>query len=140
MHHSSDTAPTDVAALAQGSSFTLDALLRLGENRLALVSAGFLVLVTMIALITPWMAPYESQEQDLLLGASAPSAEHWLGTDTHGRDQFTRILYGSRISLMVGFVATAVALGIGVLWGATAGYLGGRVRSEERRVGKEGGW
>src|SRR5690625_881985 len=108
MHHSPETAPTDVAALAQGSSLTRDALRRLGQNRLALVSAGFLLLLTLIALITPWIAPYEYQEQNLLLGASAPSAQHWLGTDTLGRDQFTRILYGSRISLMVGFVATAV--------------------------------
>jgi oligopeptide transport system permease protein len=63
----------------------------------------------------------------LQLGASPPSAEHWLGTDTLGRDQLTRIMYGSRISLMVGFVATAVALTIGVLWGAIAGFMGGRI-------------
>src|SRR5690625_165521 len=111
MHHSPETAPTDVAALAQDSSLTRDALRRLGQNRPALVSAGFVLLLTLIALITPWIAPYEYQEQNLLLGASAPSAQHWLGTDTLGRDQFTRILYGSRISLMVGFVATAVELG-----------------------------
>src|SRR5690554_663922 len=134
MHHSPETAPTDVAALEQGSSLTRDALRRLGQNRLALVSAGFLLLLTLVALITPWIAPYEYQEQNLLLGASSPSAQHWLGTDTLGRDQFTRILYGSRISLMVGFVATAVALGIGVLWGATAGYLGGRVDNALMRI------
>lgn len=133
MHHAPETIPTKLN-LEPGSSLTRDALRRLGRNRLALLSAVFLLLLVVVALITPWIAPYEYQEQDLLLGASAPSAQHWLGTDTLGRDQFTRILYGSRISLMVGFVATAVALGIGVLWGATAGYLGGRVDNALMRI------
>ncbi len=104
-----------------------DAWRRLRKNHLAMVSLVFLLCLVLLALLTPWIAPYEYQEQNLLLGASPPSSDHWLGTDTLGRDQFTRILYGSRISLMVGFIATAVALLIGVLWGATAGYLGGRV-------------
>src|SRR5690606_35528415 len=59
---------------------------------------------------------------------------HWLGTDVLGRDQLTRIMYGSRVSLMVGFIATAVALIIGVLWGAVAGFLGGRVDAVMMRI------
>ncbi|MDQ2077887.1 ABC transporter permease [Marinimicrobium sp. ABcell2] len=120
--------------LEEGSSLTRDAMHRLFKNRLALVSAGFLLLLILVALLTPWIAPYAYQDQNLLLGASSPSAQHWLGTDTLGRDQLTRILYGTRVSLMVGFVATAVALGIGVLWGATAGYLGGRVDNAMMRI------
>ena len=73
------------------------------------------------------LAPYGYEQQQLALGATAPSAAHWLGTDVLGRDMLTRIMYGGRVSLLVGFVATAVALLIGVLYGAIAGYLGGRV-------------
>src|SRR5690625_4648462 len=107
---------------------------RLGQHRLALVSAGLFLLLTLNAQTPPLIETIEYQEQNLLLSASASPAQHWLATDTLGRDQFTRILYGSRISLMVGFVATAVALGIGVLWGATAGYLGGRVDNALMRI------
>lgn len=114
-------------ALESGSSLWHDAFVRLRRNRLAMISLVFLVALVLIALLTPWLAPYSYEEQDLALGASAPSAEHWLGTDTLGRDLLTRIMYGTRVSLMVGFIATAVALGIGVLWGTTAGFLGGRV-------------
>ncbi|WP_341938094.1 ABC transporter permease [Marinimicrobium sp. C2-29] len=114
-------------ALESGSSLWHDAFVRLRRNRLAMMSLVFLVALVLVALATPWLAPYSYEEQDLALGASAPSAEHWLGTDTLGRDLLTRIMYGTRVSLMVGFIATAVALGIGVLWGTTAGFLGGRV-------------
>ncbi len=94
---------------------------------MAMVGFWILVFMVLIALLTPWIAPYSYEEQNLQLGASPPSALHWLGTDTLGRDQLTRIMYGSRISLTVGFVATAVALTIGVLWGAIAGFMGGRI-------------
>jgi oligopeptide transport system permease protein len=67
------------------------------------------------------------QEQNLDLGATAPDAEHWFGTDTLGRDLFVRLLYGGRISLGVGLSATFVALTIGVIYGAIAGYVGGKV-------------
>jgi oligopeptide transport system permease protein len=93
-----------------------------------------ILFMVVIALLTPWIAPYSYEEQNLDLGASAPSAAHWLGTDTLGRDQLTRVMYGSRISLMVGFIATAVALTIGVLWGAIAGFVGGRVDAVMMRI------
>lgn len=72
--------------------------------------------------------------QDLELGAVPPSIDHLLGTDVFGRDLFTRILYGGRISLMVGFLATFVSLCIGVLWGTIAGYMGGRLDSVMMRI------
>ncbi|MEY3660287.1 MAG: hypothetical protein RLZZ169_1112, partial [Pseudomonadota bacterium] len=82
----------------------------------------------------PWLSPYGYEEQNLLLGAAPPSAVHWLGTDGFGRDLLTRILYGGRISLMVGLIATGVALCIGVTWGAVAGYFGGRIDAVLMRI------
>ena len=106
-----------------------DALGRLYKNKPAAFSAFVLCLMVLAALITPWIAPYDYEVQNLDMGATPPSAAHWLGTDIFGRDLLTQILYGGRISLAVGFVATAVALVIGVSWGAIAGYFGGRVDS-----------
>ena len=119
---------TDITMYAEkGTSLWEDAWRRLRKNRLAL--AGLLVLgaFVTIAILTPWIAPYAYDAQNLNLGATPPSAAHWLGTDVFGRDLLTQIMYGGRISLAVGFVATAVALLIGISWGAIAGYLGGRV-------------
>ena len=106
-----------------------DALRRLYKNKPATISAFLLGLMVLGALMTPLIAPYDYEVQYLDLGATPPSAAHWLGTDIFGRDLLTQILYGGRISLAVGFVATAVALVIGVSWGAIAGYFGGRIDS-----------
>jgi oligopeptide transport system permease protein len=116
-----------LARTEKGTSLTQDAIRRLKKNKMAMIGFWILLFMILIALLTPLIAPYSYEEQNLELGASAPSAEHWLGTDVLGRDQLTRIMYGSRVSLMVGFVATAVALTIGVLWGAIAGFMGGRI-------------
>jgi oligopeptide transport system permease protein len=123
-----------MAQQEEGSSLGRDAWLRLRKNKAAMLGAVLLTLLIVVALLTPWIAPYSYQQQNLLLGASPPSPEHWLGTDVLGRDQLTRIMYGSRVSLMVGFIATAVALVIGVLWGAVAGFLGGRVDAVMMRI------
>ncbi|MDB2365546.1 ABC transporter permease [Luminiphilus sp.] len=111
----------------QGSSLWHDAWLRLRKNKLAVFGGGVLLFMVVVALLTPWLAPYSYEAQNLDLGATPPSAVHWLGTDIFGRDLLTQIMYGGRISLAVGFIATAVALLIGVTWGAVAGYVGGRV-------------
>ncbi|HEY0960839.1 MAG TPA: ABC transporter permease [Pseudomonadales bacterium] len=118
---------TTVQDAPHGVSLWQDAWVRLRRNRLAMCGLVFLALIVVLCLVTPWITPYGYEEQDLRLGASPPSAEHWLGTDTFGRDLLTRILYGGRMSLAVGFIATAVALVIGVTYGAIAGYAGGRV-------------
>jgi len=117
---------TDISEAEQGTSLWQDAWLRLRKNHLALFGLGLLVVFVVLALLTPWIAPYGYEAQNLDLGATPPSAAHWLGTDIFGRDMLTQILYGGRVSLAVGFVATAVALLIGVTWGAVAGYVGGR--------------
>ena len=118
----------------KGSSLWHDAWLRLRKNKLALFGGSVLLFMIVVALLTPWIAPYSYEAQNLDLGASSPSAAHWLGTDIFGRDVLTQIMYGGRISLAVGFIATAVALLIGVTWGAVAGYVGGRVDAGMMRL------
>ncbi len=127
-------ATMDITEAEQGSSLSHDAWLRLRKNRLALFGLGILLLFIVIAIFTPWLAPYNYDTQNLDLGATPPSATHWLGTDIFGRDLMTQIMYGGRISLAVGFVATAVALVIGVTWGAIAGYVGGRIDAVMMRL------
>ncbi len=118
----------------QGSSLWHDAWLRLRKNKLAIFGGSVLLFMIVVALLTPWIAPYSYEVQNLDLGATPPSAEHWLGTDIFGRDVLTQIMYGGRISLAVGFIATAVALLIGVTWGAIAGYVGGKVDAVMMRL------
>jgi len=118
----------------QESSLSRDALIRLTTNKLSLFSLIYILLLVVIAIITPFIAPYDYAYQDLALGASAPSSDHLLGTDTLGRDLLTRMMYGSRISLMVGFLATSVALVIGVIWGTVAGFSGGKIDAIMMRI------
>ena len=118
----------------QRSSLWLDAWIKLHKNRMALFGFAVLLILCVVSLLTPWIAPYSYEEQDLMLGATPPSAAHWLGTDIFGRDMLTRIMYGGRVSLMVGFIATAVALVIGILWGSIAGFVGGRVDAVMMRI------
>ncbi len=118
----------------QESSLFKDALLRLTTNKLSLFSMIYIFILVFVALITPFIAPYDYAYQDLALGASPPSSDHLLGTDTLGRDLLTRMMYGSRISLMVGFLATSVALIIGVIWGTIAGFSGGKTDAIMMRI------
>jgi oligopeptide transport system permease protein len=118
----------------QGTSLWQDAWIKLSKNYLALFGLAIIGLLCVVSLLTPWIAPYGYEQQNLLLGATSPSAEHWLGTDIFGRDMLTRIMYGGRVSLTVGFIATAVALVIGVLWGAVAGFVGGRIDAVMMRI------
>lgn len=124
---------TDTTVI-EGSSLTKDAFRRLRKNKLAMFGLCFLCTLIILSILTPYIAPYSYETQDLYKGATPPSAEHWLGTDVLGRDQLTRVLYGSRVSLMVGFIATSVALLIGVLWGTIAGYMGGKVDAIMMRI------
>ena len=118
----------------QGNSLWSDSWHRLKANTMAMIGLGFLIILIIISILTPLIAPYGYETQNLSLSATPPSKQHWLGTDTLGRDLLTRIMYGGRISLLVGFAATAVSLVVGVLWGTTAGYIGGRVDSVMMRI------
>lgn len=98
---------------------------RFKKNRPAAVSLLLLSGLVLVVFIWPWIAPYRPDAVSQLQ-FNAPDANHWFGTDVHGRDLMTRVFYGARISLMVGVVGAGVALVIGVSWGAVAGYVGGR--------------
>ena len=120
--------------MSNSSTLWSDAIYRLTRNKAAMFGAFILLILIACAVLAPWIAPYSYSFQDLELGASPPSAAHILGTDVLGRDLLSRILYGARISLLVGFVATGVALVIGVSWGIIAGYAGGKVDSIMMRI------
>jgi len=110
----------------RGHSLWSDAWHRLRRNRLAFAGGVLLIVLAVACAGGPaFSQSYEGQNLDL--GATPPSSAHWLGTDTLGRDLLARTLYGGRISIMVGLVATFVALVIGVTYGAVAGYIGGKV-------------
>ena len=118
----------------KSQSLWSDAFDRLKKNKLAVISGVILIALIILAIFAPWIAPHSYSYQNLELGAVGPSSTYWLGTDTLGRDQFSRILYGARVSLLVGFVATAVALVIGVSWGIVAGFFGGKIDSTMMRI------
>ncbi len=115
---------------------------RFKQNRPAVLSAWFLILLLLT--IAAWPVALKFSSADFSLAHNPdqlsdaqfmpPSIQHWLGTDVHGRDLFSRILFGAQISLLVGVVGTVVSLVIGVLWGAIAGYVGGRMDSFLMRV------
>ena len=108
-------------------SFWLMVAERFRRNRFA-VGGGLLVLfLFLIALLAPVISPYDPGHIDTNILLQPPSSEHWLGTDELGRDVFSRMMYGARISLMVGFVAVGIATVIGVVIGAVSGYYGGWV-------------
>ena len=101
-------------------------LLRMAsQNKLAAFSAILILVIILMAVLAPVIAPYGEAEQDLNNRLSAPSAAHIFGTDELGRDVFTRILYGARVSLVVGIVPSVISLVVGVLFGLIAGYYGG---------------
>ena len=104
------------------------------QRKILLFSLLYTLFLIFIAIFAPLISPYEASDQNLSLGASSPSLQHLLGTDVLGRDLFSRILYGSRISLLVGFLATFVAITIGLSYGAVSGYFGGKVDSLMMRI------
>ncbi|HMJ06100.1 MAG TPA: ABC transporter permease [Chthoniobacterales bacterium] len=118
----------------QGTSLWRDAWHRLARNKLAVAGAILLLILALASFLGPLFLTQSYETQNLRLGATPPSAQHWLGTDPLGRDLFIRLLYGGRVSISVGLCATAVALTIGVVYGAIAGFLGGRVDAVMMRV------
>ncbi|GAB6271676.1 MAG: ABC transporter permease [Smithellaceae bacterium] len=95
------------------------------KNKLALTGCGIVILLFVVSLMAPVIAPYDPGAIDLKNVLAPPSGEHWFGTDQLGRDVLSRMIWGARISLKVGFVATGLAILIGMILGAVAGYYGG---------------
>jgi peptide/nickel transport system permease protein len=100
-------------------------LKRILKNKMASAGLLMIVLLCSAALLAPLLAPYSPSDQNLLSRLQPPSAHHWFGTDDLGRDLFTRILYGARISLTVGLIAVSILTFFGTLIGLVAGYFKG---------------
>ena len=96
-------------------------------NRLTIIGLVIVVLLVLVALFAPWIATYDVGATDLSIRYLAPSATHWFGTDSTGRDIFSRVVFGARISLQVGIIVVSVSAVIGTMLGAIAGYYGGWV-------------
>lgn len=111
-----------------GSTLWSDAWRRLRANRAAVAGLIVLALIIAAALLLPLLSPYDyyTLDWDHLYLTPGSGGWHWLGTDALGRDMLVRVMWGCRISLLVGVVASLVTVAIGVLWGAIAGYVGGR--------------
>ncbi len=133
-----DTAlpPSGAVEEFKGRSLWADAFRRLLRNRAAVVSAVLLVVIGLSAIFAPYLSPhpYDEVYWDRIDGPPDFAAGHYFGNDSNGRDLFARTLYGGRVSLTVGLAATIVSLLIGVIYGAAAGFIGGRIDSVMMRI------
>ena len=120
----------------RGRSLWVDAWNVLRRNRAAVVAGALILSMAVLVVAGPWLSPWDYAHTDWDNVSSGPDwdSRHYFGTDALGRDLFVRTLYGGRISLLIGVVATLVSLLIGISWGATAGYLGGRVDHVMMRI------
>ena len=123
-----------IAEPSEGSSLWRDAWIRLLANRLASISLFFFIFISIFSLIGPEMISTSYEDQNLNNTFASPGSTHLFGTDNLGRDLFARVLHGGRISLAVGFLATAVSLIIGVTYGMISGYLGGKTDALMMRI------
>ena len=117
--------PLDLNSGRQHRSLWGDALRRLAKNPGSMIGLALLIVITAFSLFAPWVTHYDPVEIVPSERLLPPSAEHWFGTDSFGRDVYTRIVYGGRISLRVGIISVALAASLGVTGGIIAGYFGG---------------
>lgn len=119
--------PEDHSADIGESDTLLDKLAQLvRQNKLAVFSALVILAIIILAVFAPVFSPYDPAAQSLRERLAAPSAEHWLGTDKLGRDILSRIIYGARVSLVIGLLPTFISMFIGTILGLFAGYYGGK--------------
>ncbi|MGI6145819.1 MAG: ABC transporter permease [Bacillota bacterium] len=130
--------PKDIAsaeAIVRPSvTYWQDAWRRLKQNKMAMVGLWTIAAILLIAIFGPMVSPYSYSDQDLASQNQGPSRAHWLGTDDLGRDMLTRLMYGARISLTVGIMASVLNLTVGVIYGGISGYYGGRVDNIMMRI------
>lgn len=100
----------------------------------AKISAGFIAAVCLAAIFAPLTAPFSFKEQDIPNALASPNYQHWMGTDRLGRDLFSRMIYGARLSMFIGVFTTLAALIIGTAFGAVSGYVGGRTDNVMMRI------
>ncbi|MCE5209827.1 MAG: ABC transporter permease [Chloroflexi bacterium] len=112
----------------------VDKLRQMAHNKFALIGLTILVFLALIAIFAPVVAPYDPIKMDLNNSLQPPNSEHLLGTDKLGRDMLSRLIYGSRISLTIGFIVEGIALLLGVTLGAVAGYFGGIIDNIIMRI------
>lgn len=117
-----------------GRSLQQEAWMQLRKNKVAMFSGVLILFVCGVALLAPWISPYAFDEQYLDRVLAAPNSQHWLGTDSLGRDMLSRLIYGSRISMAVGMITAFVSLIIGTAYGAAAGWFGGWTDAALMRV------
>lgn len=125
------TSPSEV--IAEASLFR-DGAAAFARNRVALVGLGFVIALVVVALFIPWISPHDPYRVALDERFLPPSTTFWLGTDNFGRDVLTRILYGARISLLVGTVPSLISLVIGAAMGILSGYIGGKTDAVIMRI------
>jgi ABC-type dipeptide/oligopeptide/nickel transport system permease subunit len=116
--------------LEQPSSLGRDALDRFRHNKAAMVGVAVILLLVLVAVFAPLIAPYGPNQQVGPLNSSdpaGPSSEHWMGLDEQGRDEFSRVVFGARLSLLVGLISVTVGVSLGLILGSLAGYFGGWV-------------
>jgi peptide/nickel transport system permease protein len=106
----------------------------LSKNRLALIGGAIVLVLALMAVAAPLVSPHDPHKPDVKRILESPSTRHWLGTDQIGRDVLSRMLYGARVSLAVGFVSVGIATAIGIALGAGAGYHGGPVDGAVMRL------
>lgn len=111
-----------------------EVLFRLSKSPLAMFGLAIILLLVFCAIFAEIISPYDPTAQDLAHMFETPSSAHWLGTDEFGRDILSRLIYGARVSLQVGFVAVGIALVVGGFLGAVSGYYGGRLDNAIMRV------
>ncbi len=118
----------------EGLSYWQDVWMRLKSNKMAVAGLMIIIIVSFLAIFGPLMSPYTYDEQNFAVSNNGPSLEHLFGTDMFGRDIFVRVMYGARISLSIGFVASFINLTIGVIYGGISGLLGGRADNVMMRI------
>jgi len=115
-------------------TFWQDTWRRLRQNKTAMFGLIVISIILLLSILGPWLSEYSYWDQDLSNTNQSPSLKHWFGTDGHGRDLFVRVLYGARISLAVGLIATLVNFVIGILYGGISGYFGGNIDTLMMRI------